>query len=326
MPLVSIIVPIYNVEKYLRRCIDSILNQTFKDFELILVNDGSTDNCEDICKGYEAKDKRIKYFYQNNSGVSVARNKGIENSCGKYIQFIDSDDYIDKNFLEVIVDRFNKDNSDIVFIGFYNEYNNGEIYKEKYYDTSITSNSIQEYCLKLYKSDLFGYTCCKTFKSSIVKKFNIRFNVKMNYCEDELFTCDYCNHIKRMSIENRTLYHYIDYQGNRNTLSKKDKDEIFNRDKLFNGWLNLLGDYDKEYLDDKAYKTIKFLYLKEVWAEYPYKVRKNNINKIKETSIMNYIDNSKNLRKEEMISCIKYIDIRLFKLFSRVCSKFKIVL
>ena len=143
MPLISIIVPVYNVESYLKRCIESILNQTFRDFELILVNDGSTDNSEIICKEYALKDERIKYFYQRNKGVSEARNKGIDNSSGEYIQFIDSDDYVDENFLEIVVNRFKRDNSDIVFIGFYNEYNNGEIYKSKYYKESIVSNNIK---------------------------------------------------------------------------------------------------------------------------------------------------------------------------------------
>ena len=321
MPLVSIIVPIYNVEKYLKRCIDSILDQTFKDFELILVNDGSTDNSEDICKEYEAKDKRIKYFYQDNSGVSKARNKGIENSCGKYIQFIDSDDYVDEIFLDVIVNRFRKDNSDIVFSGFYNEYDNGKIYREKCYEKSIISENIQEYCLKLYRNDLFGYSCCKTFKSSIIKEFNLRFDENMSYCEDELFTCDYCKYIKRISIENRAMYHYIDYKGNRTTLTSKKRDEIFNRDKLFDSWFNLIGNYDKKYLDDKAYKTIKFLFFNEVWSDKSYKIRKKNINKIKETSIMKYINNNINLRKNKIVKWIKYGDIRLFKLYFRIMNK-----
>ena len=321
MPLISIIVPVYNVEKYLKRCIDSILNQTFKDFELILVNDGSTDNCENICKEYIIKDRRVKYFYQNNKGVSEARNLGIENSCGNYIQFIDADDYIDKNFLEVAVNRLKNDNSDIVFVGFYNEYNNGDIYKKKYYNKSIISDNVKYYCLDLYRKDLFGYTWCKVFKNSIIKKFNLKFNKNMNYCEDELFTCEYCKYVQRISIENSPLYHYINYEGNRDNLSNKKKNEIFNRDKLFNSWFELLGNYDEEYLGNKAYTTIKFLYFNEVWSDKSYKIRKDNINKIKQTSIMKYANSNKTLKKKIIVKCIKYESIVLFKLLFRIFNK-----
>lgn len=197
MPEVSIIVPIYNVEKYLRRCIDSILNQTFEDFELILIDDGSTDDSASICEEYVIKDKRVKYIYQDNRGVSEARNKGIESCCGKYIQFIDSDDYVDRDFIEILIKKIKKDKSDIAFIGFYNEYDNGEVYNKKVYDNSLMTDKVKKYCLKLYEKDLFGYTWCKIFKSSIVKNNNIKFNKDIYYCEDELFTCEYCKYIKK---------------------------------------------------------------------------------------------------------------------------------
>lgn len=107
--LVSIVVPIYNVEDYLEKCIESILNQTYKNIEVLLINDGSPDNCERICKKYEKKDKRIKYFKQKNAGLSAARNTGIELSTGKYIMFVDSDDYINYNIVEklygIIIDN-----------------------------------------------------------------------------------------------------------------------------------------------------------------------------------------------------------------------------
>lgn len=102
-----------------------------------------------------------------------------------------------------MINRIENDNSDIVFIGFYNEYNDGKIYKRRCYDKSIISNNIRYYSLDLYKKDLFGYIWCKIFKSSIIKKYNLRFNKDMNYCEDELFTCEYCKYIKLISIDNR---------------------------------------------------------------------------------------------------------------------------
>lgn len=113
-PKISIIVPVYNVEKYLERCLDSILSQSFNAFELILVNDGSTDNSYKICEKYSYNDKRIKLINKENGGLSSARNAGIEASQGEYIGFIDSDDYIDKFMYEILYNYAEKNKSDIV--------------------------------------------------------------------------------------------------------------------------------------------------------------------------------------------------------------------
>ena len=112
--MISIIIPIYNVEKYLEKCLDSILNQTYKNLEIILIDDGSTDNSPNICNSYCEKDKRIKIIHKNNEGVSSARNKGIELSKGKYIVFIDSDDYVSNEHIEVLYDCIISNNVDLV--------------------------------------------------------------------------------------------------------------------------------------------------------------------------------------------------------------------
>ena len=112
---VSIVVPVYNAEKYLPKCIDSILNQTFKNFELILVNDGSKDNSLIICEDYKVSDRRIKVINKKNEGVSIARNIGINSAKGKYIMFIDSDDWIESNMVEKMYDAIQ--NSDIAICG-----------------------------------------------------------------------------------------------------------------------------------------------------------------------------------------------------------------
>lgn len=116
---ISIIVPIYNVEKYLSKCVDSILNQSFKDFELILVNDGSTDESGKICDAYSLKDKRIKVIHQSNKGVGSACNVGINCAIGEYIAFIDPDDYIHENMYEILYKASIKDEADIVICNFY---------------------------------------------------------------------------------------------------------------------------------------------------------------------------------------------------------------
>lgn len=128
MEIVTIIVPVYNVDKYLKRCIDSILCQTFCDWKLLLIDDGSTDKSASICDEYVKLDTRIKVVHKKNEGVSTARNLGIKLAKGKYITFIDSDDWIEKDFLEIIVSEKEKMNVPILVTGFVVEYNN----KKKY--------------------------------------------------------------------------------------------------------------------------------------------------------------------------------------------------
>ena len=113
MKKISVIVPIYKVEKYIHRCIDSIINQTYKNLEIILVDDGSPDSCPRICDEYAKKDKRIKVIHKENGGLSDARNKGVDIATGDYIAFVDSDDYIHPNMYEVLIYELEKNNSDI---------------------------------------------------------------------------------------------------------------------------------------------------------------------------------------------------------------------
>ena len=135
MPKISIIIPVYNAEKYLKICVDSILNQTFKDFELILIDDGSSDTSKEICEQYIKLDNRVKVIEQSNKGVSVARNNGLENSCGEYIMFCDSDDWIEEECLENLYYKFIQDkNTDIIFSG---------IYKDFYFNDKKIMNKIE---------------------------------------------------------------------------------------------------------------------------------------------------------------------------------------
>lgn len=166
--MVSVIIPVFNVEKYLGRCLDSVINQTYRNIEIILVNDGSTDKSLDICRQYGTSDSRIKIFEETNQGLSVARNTGIENATGEYLVFVDSDDYIDKNMIKKLYESLVKYNADVAvcdFIDFSKDEevkvkrNSGkieEIYEEdflkylyRYYKTMVVSWN------KLYKRKIF---------------------------------------------------------------------------------------------------------------------------------------------------------------------------
>lgn len=186
-PYISIIVPVYKVEKYLRRCLDSILAQTYKNFELILIDDGSPDNSGRICDEYAQNDSRIKVFHQENSGVSSARNNGIENARGEYIMFVDSDDYVLNDYIEhfLTCGKF-----DLIISGYNNDFPKaGE----------CTLNTITEFINERILDLCIYSPVSKFYKREILIKHNIRFNTNVRYSEDRLFNFDYilyCNSIK----------------------------------------------------------------------------------------------------------------------------------
>lgn len=208
-PLISVIVPIYNVERYLPKCIDSILMQTFRDFELLLIDDGSSDRSGIICEEYADKDDRVRVFHKENGGVSRARNTGLEYSHGDKILFVDSDDWLEPFCLERIVSV----DSDLVFFGFVHEFPNGcqENHSPKA-SISLGRNEIEKTILYLKDNaehyEYFGYTCNKLFSTSIIRTNKLKFIEGLSMREDEIFTAQYCQYINRLSVINDILYHY----------------------------------------------------------------------------------------------------------------------
>jgi len=161
MPVISIIVPIYNVEKYLPRCLDSVLAQTFTDFECILVDDGSPDNCPAICDEYASRDNRIIVIHQENKGVAIARDRGLKKAQGEFVHFVDSDDWIESDALELLYKKQQETDSDLVLGGFYRIYKQ---YSETYIYPEISNNVLPilyylsgPSCMwgKLYRKSLF---------------------------------------------------------------------------------------------------------------------------------------------------------------------------
>lgn len=203
-PTISVIVPVYKTEKYIHKCLDSIINQTFKNFELILVDDGSPDRSGAICDEYAEKDERIKVIHKENEGVSIARNAGIELAKGEWIYFVDSDDWIDNDLLATFVKNISE-NIDLYFIGLQAETINS------YITVSINDCIFvdkKEAIKHIYNKRLLGVTWNKLFNSKKIKEYNIRFNINLNSYEDELFTLDYCKNINCIKTINYSGYHY----------------------------------------------------------------------------------------------------------------------
>jgi len=212
-PKISIIVPVYNVERWLRRCIDSILAQTYTDFELLLIDDGSPDSSGKICDEYAAKDERIAVFHKENGGVSTARNLGLDNACGEYVSFVDSDDWVEPNYCQTLIENIG--DADIMFFD--------EVWHFEDGCTAICSsgafyskdkNKIEAKILQMYSKEqghlYFGYTWNKVFRHSVIKENNIRFVAGLSMGEDEVFTLDYCIKANVFKVlPSSPIYNYV---------------------------------------------------------------------------------------------------------------------
>lgn len=205
-PLISVIVPIYNVEKYLARCVDSIVNQTYKNLEIILVDDGSPDRCPQMCDDYAEKDSRIKVVHKKNGGLSDARNAGMAVATGKYISFIDSDDYVSDDFFECLLDVMNKENSDIAECSVVKFYEDNR-FDEFSDDLSVKTYDTQDAMSALIAENPFHqHVWNKLYKTELVK--DIPYAVgKLN--EDEFWTYRVFGRANKVARLNKTMYYYF---------------------------------------------------------------------------------------------------------------------
>lgn len=202
IPRVSVIVPIYNAEKSLSRCVDSILRQVYRDFELLLIDDGSTDDSARICDDYAIADSRVRVFHVLNGGVSSARNTGIENAKGEYISFIDSDDFIRDDFLSVFLKSLDSD----IVIGGYTSLKTAKIYRPRCRRIALENPIETDILVNLEFNQLYCRTpWTKIFKSSIIKDNKLRFDSAYYYGEDFLFVLEYLLHC--------SIVEFVDYVG-----------------------------------------------------------------------------------------------------------------
>lgn len=215
MPKISVIVPVYNVEKYLNRCVDSILNQTFEDFELILVDDGSPDNCSNICDEYAQKDNRVKVIHKKNGGLSDARNAGIDCAIGEWLSFIDSDDWVENNFLETLYSSAEKYQAEIVIVNFHKVFDDRCERRISVNELCCTGTESLEYLYGQH-SIYMNIACNKLYKKSLFNE--VKFPVGKLH-EDGFTTYKLLNMCKKIYMSNCDLYCY--YQRNDSIMNKK---------------------------------------------------------------------------------------------------------
>ena len=209
MAKISIIVPVYNTERYLKECIDSLINQTLEDIEIIIINDGSTDDSDKIIKEYD--DKRIKYINKSNEGIGKTRNLGIEISIGEYLSFIDSDDYISLDFCEKMYKKAIKDNCDLVICDYFEVREKIESIKFKtFIDASLKENP------QILNSINLG-PCNKIYKNSLFIDNNNRFEENLKY-EDAPFVCKMLKSAKRIGKIDECLTYYVIHNNSQTTI------------------------------------------------------------------------------------------------------------
>lgn len=213
-PIISIIMPVYNAEETVGRMIDTIINQTYTNWELIAVNDGSNDHSKEILDMYEQNNSRIKVVHKDNGGVASARQTGIEKAKGKYIIHADSDDWVETSMLEEMYNKAIEENADMIIADYYTEDNKGNL---KYINQKQSSFCTEDLLYNLYIGKLFGGLCHKLIKKEIFDKVN--FSKGINYCEDHLLLTKILKN-KNLKIVHlpKAFYHYIQ---NNNSLTRK---------------------------------------------------------------------------------------------------------
>lgn len=310
MDKISIVVAVYNAEKTLKKCIESLLNQTYKNIEIILVNDCSKDNSLDICNEYSKANDNVKVISnERNSGVSDTRNNGIDNSTGEYICFVDSDDYVESNYIEVLYYYYQKYNT-VPICGFvyHDEYNHAKPVKYSWSGNEELVSLGEAFRLKseLYLTALWN----KLFDRRLIVEKNIRFDTNISVGEDLRFSIEYFdkNNISEVYVLKKPLYHYMKLSGN--SLISGFIDDFDREKKSLLLIKNLANKYkenvDKEY--EKAIEQVKTSMIYLIMREKKYS-KKEKLTKVRtidqEYGISNYYKDILNIMKEKIVNIIK---------------------
>ena len=274
----SILIPVYNVEKFLNRCLDSVLNQKINEIEIILVDDGSTDKSSKICDDYSKKYDNVKVYHKKNGGASSARNYGIDKTIGKYIWFVDSDDKLEENSIKSIIDIMEKEKSDVIVCNSKKVYENGKIEDECKYSIkkgNYSSNEFMETLKKNPKSVIFAPQYYIVKKDFLIK--NKLYFYEGIIHEDELWIPQLLILAKNIYYSNLNIYYHYMWSGSVMHSTKKEKSGnscLIVSKELFNIYDNSNRD-DLQFLRDKCVN----IFLQAVWKIPNFMDNKENINR-----------------------------------------------
>lgn len=257
MPLVTLIIPVYNAERYLRRCLDSVTAQSFQDMEILLINDGSTDGSLSVCREYAEKDPRFRVIDKENSGVSDTRNQGMRLAAGKYLQFMDSDDWLTPDATESLAEAAQRDGCDLVIADFYRV--NGKNYAEKRHIRTERVMSREEFAMEMADDPAdfyYGVMWNKLYRREIVEKYGLCCDTSLNWCEDFLFNLGFIRYCERIRALQKPVYYYMKRRGSLVSKEAVSVDGMRIRFELLEKYRELyqsMGLYEEHKLKINAY-------------------------------------------------------------------------
>jgi glycosyltransferase involved in cell wall biosynthesis len=224
--LVSIIIPVFNIDKYLATTLDSVLAQTYRNIEVILIDDGSSDASGPIGIQYAQKNTRVRYIYQQNQGVSASRNRGIREAAGDYLMFVDGDDLVEPGMIEACL-RARHDSDLVIFGMLFDTFKGGELKSRKIHSHQngiLTHDTLKDSYLDLLHANYFSSACNKLYKRSVIVDHNVSFDESLSNYEDLLFSLDYFACVKKAVILSEPYYHYC--KREREGLSRMYKQDL----------------------------------------------------------------------------------------------------
>ena len=282
-PLISIIVPVYNAELYITKCINSLITQTYKNIEILLINDGSTDKTLMLITKISKNNERIKILAQENSGPSKARNFGLTTASGKYIAFIDADDYVDEKYIEILVENIKKNKSDLVVTDYVED--KGEVRRNIELFSFLNKDNEAKVDIKIVEEitvKLGGLVWGKLFKKNIIDNLNLKFDENLKMSEDLLFVLEYVTRIERIS-KAKGNYYFYNIQ-NQSSITHNYDTELFNQQLqvtkkvkiIIEKYKNINFDID-EIINFRFKSAVMYAIYKESISSRSYKEKLKNI-------------------------------------------------
>lgn len=254
-PKVSIIVPVYNAEKVISRCVDSILEQEYTDFELLLIDDGSTDSSGKICDKYAKEDTRVRVIHKENGGVSAARNLALEEARGTYLQFLDADDWITPNATKLFVETAEQYQCDMVIADFYRVAGERVSHKgaiEK--DGVLSREEFAEEMMENPADFYYGVLWNKLYRRDIIETYNLRMDARISWCEDFMFNLEYIRHCEVFYALQVPIYYYVKTKGSLVSQSMNITKMIKMKLMVFEYY----NDFYKQVLTEEEYEKKRF--------------------------------------------------------------------
>lgn len=308
----SIIIPVFNAEKYLKKCLDSVINCKEKEIECILVNDGSKDSSEIICKEYCNKDNRFQLINKENKGVSSARNTGLDYAIGKYIMFLDADDYFDTSKWEIILNYIDNYENEFLAFSHYSLFDNNLIEEELYDIEGIECNDYEKIRELMFASSKLNSCWGKMFLRSIIQEHNILFRENLAVGEDFVFVAEYFSYCKKARIINNCILYYRQHgQSVMRKYSMWDRVEFtkilfsYNKEKVI--------EFNNKILMEKMY-TYYFRVITNIFFEFINVVEKKELlNLYKKALNEEIFKEIINHASKQQLPVYKKIELYLFK-------------